>query len=157
MGEDPKGIPNNLMPYIAQVAIGRLPALNVFGNDYDTHDGTGVRDYVHINDLAKGHLLALKKVHENPGLKAYNLGTGKGNSVLEMVNAFEQATGIRIKYKIVNRREGDLASFYANPALAEKELGFKTTKDVVDMCKVFFKRINFVQSKSYRGFSFFLI
>ncbi|XP_034269339.1 UDP-glucose 4-epimerase isoform X3 [Pantherophis guttatus] len=125
IGEDPQGIPNNLMPYVAQVAVGRREHLNIFGNDYDTVDGTGVRDYIHVTDLAKGHIAALQKLKENCGCKIYNLGTGVGYSVLQMVKAMEKASGKQINYKIVERREGDVASCYANPGLAERELGWK--------------------------------
>ena len=123
------------MPYVAQVAIGRLPELKVFGSDYDTVDGTGVRDYIHVADLAVGHVQALKKMESDPGLVIYNLGTGKGYSVLEMVTAFEKASGRKVNYKIVDRRPGDLASVYADPALAEKELGFRATRNLDHMCK----------------------
>lgn len=135
IGEDPKGPPNNLMPYVAQVAIGRLPEVKIFGNDYPTPDGTGVRDYIHVCDLAVGHVQALKKMDENPGLKIYNLGTGKGYSVLEMIDGLERASGRKINSKVVERRAGDLASVYADPAVAEKELGFKATRNLDDMCK----------------------
>lgn len=136
IGEDPAGIPNNLMPYIAQVAIGRRPQLQVFGGDYDTHDGTGVRDYIHILDLAAGHISALKKLEEPgfSGFKAYNLGTGKGNSVLEVVAAFKKASGQEIKYKIVGRREGDIATSYCDTTLAKNELGWEAKKNLDDMC-----------------------
>lgn len=134
IGEDPNGIPNNLMPYITQVAIGKLPRLRVFGNDYATHDGTGVRDYIHVLDLAHGHLLAIKKLEKNPGLVTYNLGTGKGYSVLDMVNAFIKATGKDIPYEIVERRPGDIDECYADPALAESEIGFKAKYDLEEMC-----------------------
>ncbi len=135
IGEDPKGLPNNLMPYVSQVAVGRLNELNVFGNNYETPDGTGVRDYIHVVDLAVGHVLSLKKIEENTGLKIYNLGTGNGYSVLEMVEAFEKASNREVKYRIAPRRPGDLASCYANPALAEQELGFKATRNLDDMCR----------------------
>lgn len=134
IGEDPNGIPNNLMPYITQVAIGKLPRLRVFGNDYATHDGTGVRDYIHVLDLAHGHLLAIKKLESAPGLVTYNLGTGKGYSVLDMVNAFIKATGRDIPYEIVERRPGDIDECYADPALAEREIGFKAKYDLEEMC-----------------------
>uniref|UniRef100_A0A9L0R255 UDP-glucose 4-epimerase n=1 Tax=Equus caballus TaxID=9796 RepID=A0A9L0R255_HORSE len=124
IGEDPQGIPNNLMPYVSQVAIGRREALNVFGNDYDTEDGTGVRDYIHVVDLAKGHIAALRKLKEQCGCRIYNLGTGTGYSVLQMVQAMEKASGKKIPYKVVARREGDVAACYANPSLALKELGW---------------------------------
>jgi UDP-glucose 4-epimerase len=127
LGEDPNGIPNNLMPYIAKVAIGKFPKLYVFGNDYPTIDGTGVRDYIHIVDLALGHIAALKKFEEKPGCYTYNLGTGSGYSVLQMVNAFERASKRKIPYEIAPRREGDVAVCYADPSLAEKELGWRAT------------------------------
>ncbi|XP_030574915.1 UDP-glucose 4-epimerase isoform X3 [Archocentrus centrarchus] len=135
IGEDPQGIPNNLLPYVAQVAVGRRPCLSIYGNDYDTIDGTGVRDYIHVVDLAKGHIAALKKLKENCGCKAYNLGTGKGYSVLEMVKAMEKASGKEITYKIAPRRGGDVASCYADPRLAEKELGWKAEFDLERMCE----------------------
>ena len=136
IGEEPKGIPNNLMPYIARVAAGVLPELSVFGNDYDTHDGTGVRDYIHVVDLAKGHVKALEKLDkENEGLYIYNLGTGTGYSVLDMVKAFEETTGKEVKYKISPRRPGDIATCYADPAKAKRELNWTTEKTLEDMCK----------------------
>ena len=136
IGEEPQGIPNNLMPYIVRVASGILPELSVFGNDYDTKDGTGVRDYIHVVDLAKGHLKALEKLNkEKQGLFIYNLGTGTGYSVLDMVKAFEKATGKEVKYKITQRRPGDIATCYSNPKKAEKELGWKAEKTLEDMCK----------------------
>ncbi|XP_033013636.1 UDP-glucose 4-epimerase [Lacerta agilis] len=135
IGEDPQGTPNNLMPYVAQVAVGRREYLSVFGGDYDTVDGTGVRDYIHVVDLAKGHIAALKKLKENCGCKIYNLGTGTGCSVLQMVKAMEKASGREINYKIVARREGDIASCYANPALAERELGWKAVFGLDKMCE----------------------
>ncbi|KAI4901194.1 hypothetical protein NFI96_026366, partial [Prochilodus magdalenae] len=134
IGEDPQGIPNNLLPYVAQVAIGRRKHLNVFGNDYDTVDGTGVRDYIHVVDLAKGHIAALRKLKDNCGCKIYNLGTGTGYSVLQMVKAMEKASGKEIAYKIAPRRSGDIASCYADPSLAEKELGWKANFDLERMC-----------------------
>jgi UDP-glucose 4-epimerase len=134
IGEDPKGMPNNLVPYIAQVAVGKLPELQIFGNDYSTPDGTGVRDYIHVMDLASGHVRALEKLATNPGLVTYNLGTGKGYSVLEMVNAFAKAAGKNIPYRIVGRRPGDIASCYADPAKAERELSWKATRDMNAMC-----------------------
>ena len=136
IGEDPKGIPNNLMPYITKVAAGILPQLSVFGNDYDTPDGTGVRDYIHVVDLAKGHLLALDKLNrEDNGIFIYNLGTGKGYSVLEMINAFKKVNNVDVPYKIVERRAGDIATCYSDPTKAEKELGFKATKTLEDMMR----------------------
>ena len=134
IGEDPKGVPNNLVPYISQVAVGKLPELKIFGNDYPTPDGTGVRDYIHIMDLASGHIKALEKLAANPGLVIYNLGTGKGYSVLEMVNAFAEASGKKIPYKIVERRPGDIASCYADPSKAEKDLFWKASRDIKAMC-----------------------
>lgn len=135
IGEDPNDIPNNLMPYITQVAVGKLDELSVFGDDYPTHDGTGVRDYIHVVDLARGHLKALEKLQSNPGVVTYNLGTGQGYSVLDVVNAFEKASGQDVPYKITDRRPGDIASCYADPTKAEKELGWKAERDIVDMCK----------------------
>lgn len=136
IGEDPKGKPNNLMPYITKVAAGILPELSVFGNDYDTKDGTGVRDYIHVVDLAKGHLLALDKLDkENKGIFIYNLGTGNGYSVLEMIEAFKKVNNVDVPYKIVERRPGDIATCYSDPTKAEKELSFKTTKTLEDMCR----------------------
>ena len=136
IGEEPQGIPNNLMPYVARVAAGQLKELSVYGNDYDTKDGTGVRDYIHVVDLAKGHVAALKKLDkENKGLFIYNLGTGKGYSVLDMVKGFEKATGKKVPYKIAPRREGDIATCYADPKKAKEELGWEAEKDINDMCK----------------------
>ena len=136
IGEEPQGIPNNLMPYVARVAAGILPELSVFGNDYDTPDGTGVRDYIHVVDLAKGHVKALEKIDkEHEGLFIYNLGTGTGYSVLDMVKAFEKATGKEVKYKIAPRRSGDIAKCYADPAKAKIELGWVAEKNLDDMCK----------------------
>ena len=136
IGEEPKGIPNNLMPYVVRVANGELKELSVFGNDYDTPDGTGVRDYIHVVDLAKGHLKALEKLEkEGQGLYIYNLGTGTGYSVLDMVKAFEKATGKRVPYKIAPRREGDIATCYADPTKAHEELGWKAEKTLDDMCR----------------------
>lgn len=136
IGEEPQGIPNNLMPYVARVAAGILPELSVFGNDYNTPDGTGVRDYIHVVDLAKGHVKALEKLDkEKEGLYIYNLGTGTGYSVLDMVKAFEQATGKEVKYKIAPRRAGDIATCYADPAKAKEELGWVAEKNLEDMCK----------------------
>ena len=135
IGEDPKGIPNNLMPYITQVAVGKREKLSVFGNDYKTHDGTGVRDYIHVSDLAAGHVSALKKIQENVGLTVYNLGTGIGYSVLDVIHAFEKANGIRIPYEIAARRPGDVDANYSDPAKAWKELGWKTEKTLEDMCR----------------------
>ena len=135
IGEDPRGIPNNLMPYITQVAIGRRDHLSIFGNDYDTPDGTGVRDYIHVVDLAKGHVAAVKYVTENEGCEVFNLGTGTGYSVLDMVHAFEEANGVKVPYEIVARRPGDLATCYADPAKSAEVLGWKAEKNLVDMCR----------------------
>ena len=134
MGEDPSGIPNNLMPYIAQVAVGKRQELSVFGNDYDTPDGTGVRDYVHVMDLAEGHVKALAKIEENCGFKIYNLGTGVGYSVLDIVKNFEEASGIKIPYKITSRRAGDIACCYSSAEKAKTELGWEAKNDIKDMC-----------------------
>ncbi|MCF0239923.1 MAG: GDP-mannose 4,6-dehydratase, partial [Streptococcus gallolyticus] len=135
LGEDPNGLPNNLMPYVSQVAIGKLPYLRVFGDDYKTIDGTGVRDYIHVVDLAKGHVAALKKLEENPGLVVYNLGTGKGTSVLELVQAFEAANDIKIPYQIMPRRPGDIDENFANVDKAFKELGWKADLTITDACR----------------------
>lgn len=134
IGENPNGIPNNLMPYITQVAVGKLKELGVFGNDYDTPDGTGVRDYIHVVDLAKGHVKALKKIEEKAGLKVYNLGTGIGYSVLDIVKNFEEATGVKIPYVIKDRRAGDIATCYSSAEKAEKELGWKAEFGIKEMC-----------------------
>ncbi len=134
IGEDPSDIPNNLMPYIAQVAVGRREKLSVFGSDYPTVDGTGVRDYIHVMDLADGHVKALAWLQQGLGIKAFNLGTGRGYSVLEMLKAFEQACGKALAYELVARRSGDVASCYADPALAEQELGWKATLGIEAMC-----------------------
>ena len=135
IGEDPNGIPNNLMPYITQVAVGKRKELGVFGNDYDTHDGTGVRDYIHVVDLARGHVKALEAVKRGCGLAIYNLGTGHGYSVLDVVNAFEKANGVKVPYVIKPRRAGDIATCYSDPAKAERELGWKAEFDIEDMCR----------------------
>ncbi len=135
MGENPNGIPNNLMPYITQVAVGKLKELGVFGNDYDTPDGTGVRDYIHVVDLAAGHVKALKKIEERAGLCIYNLGTGHGYSVLDIVNNFEKANGVKIPYVIKPRRAGDIATCYSNADKAEKELGWKAENGILEMCE----------------------
>lgn len=136
IGENPNGIPNNLMPYITQVAIGKLPYLNVFGNDYDTHDGTGVRDYIHVVDLALGHVKAVEKIlKDEPAVNVYNLGTGIGYSVLDIVKAFEKASGKKLPYKIAPRRDGDLAVCYSDASKALKELGWKAERDLVEMCE----------------------
>jgi UDP-glucose 4-epimerase len=134
IGEDPNGIPNNLMPYITQVSVGKLKELQVFGNDYSTVDGTGVRDYIHVVDLAVGHLKALEKVLETNGVEAYNLGTGTGYSVLQLVSAFEKASGNKVPYKIVERRPGDVAVCYADPAKASIELGWEAKRGIEEMC-----------------------
>ncbi|MDH3328895.1 MAG: UDP-glucose 4-epimerase GalE [Desulfobulbaceae bacterium] len=134
IGEDPNDIPNNLVPYISQVAIGKLELLSVYGNDYDTPDGTGVRDFIHVVDLAQGHIKALEKLNENPGVVTYNLGTGKGYSVIEMINAFARASGKKINYRITGRRPGDIGCCYADPALAFKELGWKAELGIDRMC-----------------------
>ncbi len=143
IGEEPQGIPNNLMPYIVRVAAGTLKELSVFGNDYPTPDGTGVRDYIHVVDLAKGHVLALNKLEkEEKGLYIYNLGTGTGYSVLDMVKAFEKATNKKVAYKIAERRAGDIATCYADPKKAEEELGWKANKTLEDMCRDSWNYIN---------------
>ena len=134
LGEDPNGIPNNLMPYVAQVAAGTLPCLSVFGDDYPTPDGTGVRDYIHVVDLAQGHLAALAALERQPGMMAVNLGTGRGYSVLEMVRAFERASGRPVPYRIAPRRPGDVAACYADPSLAEQLLGWRAERDIDAMC-----------------------
>ena len=134
IGEEPSGIPNNLVPYIAQVANGQREKLSVFGGDYDTPDGTGLRDYIHVVDLAIGHVKTLDRLQKEPGIVTYNLGTGRGNSVLEMVRAFEQASGKKIAYQIVDRRPGDVAKCYADPAKATTELGWSAQRDVAQMC-----------------------
>ena len=134
MGENPNGIPNNLMPYVTQVAVGKLKELGVFGNDYDTPDGTGVRDYIHVVDLAIGHVKALKKIEENAGLCIYNLGTGHGYSVLDIVKNFEKATGVKIPYVIKPRRPGDIATCYCDPTKAKEELGWEAQYGIEDMC-----------------------
>ena len=135
IGENPNGIPNNLMPYITQVAVGKLKELGVFGNDYDTPDGTGVRDYIHVVDLAKGHVKALKKIEEKAGLKIYNLGTGKGYSVLDIVKNFEAATGVKIPYVIKARRPGDIATCYSSAEKAKEELGWTAEYGIKEMCE----------------------
>lgn len=135
IGENPKGIPNNLMPYITQVAVGKLPYLGVFGDDYDTHDGTGVRDYIHVVDLANGHVKALKKIEENAGVCIYNLGTGNGYSVLDMVHAFSKACGKEVRYQIKDRRPGDIAACYADPTKAKEELGWVASRGLDEMCE----------------------
>ena len=135
IGEDPKGIPNNLLPYVAQVAIGKLPEINVFGNDYDTPDGTGVRDYIHVVDLARGHVKAIERFAKKDGVFVCNLGTGHGYSVLDVIHAFEKACGKELPYVIRERRPGDIATCYSSPAKAEKELGWTAEFDLEDMCR----------------------
>ena len=134
IGEDPYGIPNNLMPFISQVAVGRLGHVNVFGNDYNTRDGTGVRDYIHVTDLAEGHIRVLDPIFDDCGLVVYNLGTGKGASVLEMIRAFEKACGKPIPFRITSRRPGDIAACWADPAKAERELSWRAVRSLEDMC-----------------------
>ncbi|MBQ3911949.1 MAG: UDP-glucose 4-epimerase GalE [Lachnospiraceae bacterium] len=135
IGENPNGIPNNLMPYITQVAIGKLDHLSVFGNDYKTHDGTGVRDYIHVVDLALGHVKAIKKLADNPGTRVYNLGTGVGYSVLDLVNAFEKVTGVKVPYVITARRPGDIDACYSDATRAKEELGWEAQYGIEDMCR----------------------
>ena len=135
IGEDPQGIPNNLMPYISQVAIGKLPCLSVFGNDYPTKDGTGVRDYIHVVDLARAHLKAMERAEQVTGVEQFNIGTGVGYSVLDIVHAYEKATGIKINYKLTDRRPGDIDECYANPAKAATVLGWKAEYNIEDMCR----------------------
>ncbi|MEM6641898.1 MAG: UDP-glucose 4-epimerase GalE [Bacteroidota bacterium] len=148
IGEDPHGIPNNLMPYITQVAVGKREKLSVFGGDYPTHDGTGVRDYIHVVDLATGHLKALDRLQENPGLVTYNLGTGTGYSVLDVVKAFEKASGKKVPYEIVDRRAGDAAEAYADPTKAKKEMGWEAKYGIDEMCADSWRW----QSKNPNGF-----
>ena len=135
IGEDPRGIPNNLMPYITQVAIGRREKLSVYGNDYDTHDGTGVRDYIHVVDLAKGHVAAVKYVTEHRGCEVFNLGTGTGYSVLDMVHTFMEVNHVNVPYVITDRRPGDIATCYADPAKSAEVLGWKAQETLADMCR----------------------
>ncbi|MBQ8441688.1 MAG: UDP-glucose 4-epimerase GalE [Clostridia bacterium] len=135
IGENPKGIPNNLLPYVAKVAAGQLPCLSVFGDDYDTKDGTGVRDYIHVVDLAKAHLKALERAEKVNGVEYFNVGTGTGYSVLEIVKAYEKATGLKVNYKIVDRRPGDIATCYADPKKAYEVLGWRAENDIDDMCR----------------------
>ncbi|MEL7500540.1 MAG: UDP-glucose 4-epimerase GalE [Planctomycetota bacterium] len=149
IGEDPNGIPNNLLPYVSQVAVGKLDKLGVFGGDYDTRDGTGVRDYIHVVDLAVGHVMALDKLSSSPGVVTYNLGTGNGYSVLEIVAAFEKASGKSIPYEIVDRRPGDIAACYADPSLAENALGWKAERGLDAMCADSWRW----QSKNPNGFA----
>lgn len=148
IGENPNGIPNNLLPYVAKVAAGELEAVNVFGDDYDTPDGTGVRDYIHVVDLAKGHIKALEKLSSHPGLVTYNLGTGKGYSVLEIIRSFEKACGKKIPYNITERRPGDIDMCYANPDKAREELGWEAKMDIAEMCEDAWRW----QSKNPKGF-----
>ena len=148
IGEDPRGIPNNLMPYITQVAVGRRDHLSVFGNDYDTHDGTGVRDYIHVVDLAKGHVAAVEYVSAHRGCEVFNLGTGTGYSVLDMINAFVEVNEVAVPYEIVARRPGDIATCYADPAKSTQMLGWKAEKNLHDMCRDSWNW----QSKNPKGF-----
>lgn len=148
IGESPNGIPNNLLPYVSKVAIGELGAVNVFGDDYDTPDGTGVRDYIHVTDLAEGHIKALEKLSSHPGLVTYNLGTGRGYSVLEIIHNFEKACGKKIPYKITDRRPGDIDMCYADPEKARKELGWEAKRDIDKMCEDAWRW----QSKYPKGF-----
>ncbi|MCX4325692.1 MAG: UDP-glucose 4-epimerase GalE [Lachnospiraceae bacterium] len=148
IGENPNGIPNNLLPYVSKVAIGELETVNVFGNDYDTPDGTGVRDYIHVVDLAEGHIKALGKLSSHPGLVTYNLGTGKGYSVLEIIHNFEKACGRKIPYNITDRRPGDIDMCYADPGKAKKELGWEAKRDIGKMCEDAWRW----QSKYPKGF-----
>jgi UDP-glucose 4-epimerase len=149
IGEDPNGVPNNLLPYLAQVAVGKLPELRIFGDDYPTPDGTGVRDYIHVVDLALGHLKALEKLAERPGVVTYNLGTGRGSTVLEVLRAFERACGRPIPHRIVGRRPGDAATSYADPSRANRELGWAATRDLDTMCADTWRW----QSANPRGYS----
>ena len=135
IGENPNGIPNNLMPYITQTAVGRRPELGVFGNDYDTHDGTGVRDYIHVVDLARAHVAALKAIVAKKGIAIYNIGTGHGYSVLDVVKAFEKANNVPVPYAIKPRRPGDIATCYCDPAKAAEELGWKAEFGIEEMCR----------------------
>lgn len=149
IGEDPQGIPNNLLPYVAKVAVGELECINVFGDDYDTPDGTGVRDYIHVVDLATGHIKALEKLATNPGIVTYNLGTGIGYSVLDIIHNFEKACGKTLPYKIVERRPGDAAICYSDPTKAEKELGWKAERGIDKMCEDSWRW----QSKNPKGYN----
>ena len=149
IGEDPQGIPNNLLPYVAKVAVGELECINVFGDDYDTPDGTGVRDYIHVVDLAIGHIKALEKLATNPGIVTYNLGTGIGYSVLDIIHNFEKACGKTLPYKIVERRPGDAAICYSDPTKAEKELGWKAERGIDKMCEDSWRW----QSKNPKGYN----
>ncbi len=147
LGENPKGIPNNLMPYIIKVATKELPKLNVFGNDYDTKDGTGVRDYIHVVDLAHGHLCAVNKIINSTGIDAYNLGTGKGYSVLELVSTFERVNNIKIPYEICPRRSGDIAECYADPSYAKEKLNWEATKNLEEMCRDSYNYVSNINNK----------
>lgn len=147
LGENPKGIPNNLMPYIIKVATKELPQLNVFGNDYDTKDGTGVRDYIHVVDLAHGHLCAVNKIINSTGIDAYNLGTGKGYSVLELVSTFERVNNIKIPYEICPRRSGDIAECYADPSYAKEKLNWEATKNLEEMCRDSYHYVSNINNK----------
>jgi len=149
IGEDPNGIPNNLMPYILKVSIGELPVLNVFGDDYDTPDGTGVRDYIHVVDLAIGHIRALEYIKNNQGIEAVNLGSGKGTSVLELVNTFEQINGLKLNYKITDRRPGDIDICFADPSKSKQIFNWKTESNIEEMCK---DAYNFIQKKTSQSF-----
>lgn len=156
IGENPNGIPNNLMPYIIKVATGELPELNVFGNDYDTPDGTGVRDYIHVVDLARGHIKAIEKVLSTKEIDCYNLGTGKGYSVLDLVKTFERVNNVKINYRITGRRPGDIAACYADPEYAFKKLGWKAERDIEEMCKdsynfIMYQRINKDSEEEYEN------
>jgi UDP-glucose 4-epimerase len=135
MGEHPNGIPNNLMPYISQTAIGKRAQLSIFGNDYPTADGTGVRDYIHVMDLARGHVAAVDYLLQHTGTAVFNLGTGRGTSVLELVHAFEEANGVKVPYAFAPRRSGDLPAYYADSAKSRRELGWEAKYDIVDMCR----------------------
>jgi UDP-glucose 4-epimerase len=148
IGEAPSGIPNNLMPFVSQVAVGKLEKLLIFGDDYDTPDGTGVRDYIHVVDLARGHLATLDKLKSNPGVVLYNLGTGRGHSVLELVNAFQNVSNKQIPYQVVGRRAGDVAIIYANPQKANQELGWEASSGIEEMCEDTWRW----QSKNPEGF-----
>lgn len=148
IGESPNGIPNNLLPYVSKVAVGQLKEIHVFGNDYDTPDGTGVRDYIHVVDLALGHIRALEKLAENPGLEVYNLGTGRGYSVLELIKQYEQACGKELPYVIEDRRPGDVDMSYADPSKAKKELGWEAERDLKTMCEDTWRW----QSKNPKGY-----
>ena len=148
IGENPNGIPNNLMPYIMKVAVGKLPKLRVFGDDYPTPDGTGVRDYIHVCDLASGHVKALEHIDELKGARAFNLGTGKGSSVLDVVHAFERASGVKIPYEVTPRRAGDIATCYADSSRAKKELGWEAKYTLDDMCR---DNWNFIKNQSAKG------